>query len=38
MEEALGAIDTINGDYRWHCEAARAIAEEFKMRRTALGR
>jgi hypothetical protein len=29
MEEALHAIDGINGDYRRHCEAARAIAEEY---------
>jgi len=28
-EEALDAIDAINGDYRRHCEAARAIAEEY---------
>jgi hypothetical protein len=29
MDEALYAIDAINGDYRRHCEAARAIAEEY---------
>lgn len=29
MESALSAIDAINGDYRRHCDAARAIAEEF---------
>jgi hypothetical protein len=29
MEEALAAIDAINGDYRRQCEAAREIAEEF---------
>jgi hypothetical protein len=29
MEQALAAIQTINGDYRRHCEAARAIAEEY---------
>lgn len=29
MDEALDAIDAINGDYRRHCEAARAIAEEY---------
>jgi hypothetical protein len=29
MEEALDAIDAINDDYRRHCEAARAIAEEY---------
>ncbi len=27
-EEAAAAIEEINGDYRRHCEAARAIAEE----------
>src|SRR5205085_5032156 len=29
MEEALAAIEAINSDYERHCEAARAIAEEF---------
>jgi len=29
MEEALAAIQAINGNYRWHCESARAIAEEY---------
>ncbi len=29
MDEALGAIDAINSDYRRHCEAARTIAEEY---------
>jgi hypothetical protein len=29
IEEALGAIDAINGDYRRHCEAARTIAQEY---------
>src|SRR5207249_1723005 len=29
MEQALAAIDAINADYRRHCEAARAIAEEY---------
>jgi hypothetical protein len=28
-EEALDAIDAINSDYRRHCEAGRAIAEEY---------
>ncbi|MBI3934187.1 MAG: hypothetical protein HY316_05815 [Acidobacteria bacterium] len=28
MEEALAAIEAINSDYRRHCQAARAIAEE----------
>ena len=27
-EEAAAAIEEINGDYRRHCRAARAIAEE----------
>ena len=29
IDEALAAIDQINGDYRRHCLAARAIAEEY---------
>ena len=29
MEQAVAAIEAINGDYRRHCEAARAIAEEY---------
>jgi hypothetical protein len=29
MDEALATIDAINSDYRGHCEAARAIAEEY---------
>ena len=28
-EQALAAIDAINGNYRRHCEAARAIAEQY---------
>jgi hypothetical protein len=28
-DEALRAIDAINGDYERHCKAARAIAEEY---------
>ena len=28
-EEGLAAIDQINGDYRRHCLAARAIAKEY---------
>ena len=28
-EQALAAIDSINSDYRRHCLAARAIAEEY---------
>jgi glycosyltransferase involved in cell wall biosynthesis len=28
-DEGLAAIDQINGDYRRHCLAARAIAEEY---------
>jgi hypothetical protein len=27
-EEAVAAIEAINGDYRRHCHTARAIAEE----------
>jgi hypothetical protein len=34
MDEALAAIDAINGDYRRHCEAARAIAQEYFEART----
>jgi len=29
MEEILAAVEAINSDYRRHCEAARAIAEEY---------
>jgi glycosyltransferase involved in cell wall biosynthesis len=29
MDEAVAAIDQINGDYRRHCLGARAIAEEY---------
>lgn len=29
MDEVLGAIDAINGDYARHCRAARSIAEEY---------
>lgn len=29
MDEVLEAIDAINSDYQRHCEAARAIAEEY---------
>lgn len=36
MDEVLEAIDAINSNYRRHCEAARAIAEEyFEARRVA---
>jgi hypothetical protein len=28
MDEALAAIESVNADYRRHCEAARAIAQE----------
>ncbi len=38
MDEALAAIDTINSDYRRHCEAARAIAEEYFDARTVTAR
>jgi hypothetical protein len=29
IDEALNAVDAINGNYERHCKAARAIAEEF---------
>ena len=29
LDEAIAAIEEINGDYRRHCLAARAIAEEY---------
>jgi glycosyltransferase involved in cell wall biosynthesis len=29
LEEAVAAIEQINADYRRHCLAARAIAEEY---------
>jgi len=29
LDEAVAAIEEINGDYRRHCLAARAIAEEY---------
>ena len=29
LEEAAAAIENVNSDYRRHCKAARAIAEEF---------
>jgi hypothetical protein len=29
MDQALNAIEAINGDYRRHCQTARAIAEEY---------
>jgi hypothetical protein len=29
MDDALAAVEIINSDYRRHCEAARAIAEEY---------
>jgi hypothetical protein len=38
MDEALAAIDTINSDYQRHCEAARAIAEEYFDARTVTAR
>ena len=28
-EEALGAIEEVNTRYEFHCQAARAIAEEY---------
>jgi hypothetical protein len=31
LDEAVSALETIESDYRLHCEAARAIAEgQFK--------
>jgi hypothetical protein len=38
MAEALAAIDAINSDYRRHCAAARAIAEEYFDARAVAGR
>jgi len=29
IDQALGAIEAINGDYRRHCQTARAIAQEY---------
>jgi hypothetical protein len=29
MGEAVAAVEAINSDYRRHCEAARALAEEY---------
>jgi hypothetical protein len=37
-EEAVAAIEEINGDYRRHCFAARAIAEEHFEARAVAGR
>jgi hypothetical protein len=37
-DEALAAIEAINGDYRRHCEAARSIAEEYFEARSVAGR
>src|SRR5262249_27638623 len=38
VDEVLAAIDAINGAYRRHCEAARAIAEEYFEAREVAGR
>jgi hypothetical protein len=38
MDEVLRAVDAINSDYRRHCEAARAIAEEYFEARTVVRR
>jgi hypothetical protein len=38
MDEVLAAIDAINGDYRRHCQAARALAEEYFEARTVAAR
>jgi hypothetical protein len=37
-EQAIAAIDAINSDYRRHCNAARAIAEEYFEARKIAGR
>jgi hypothetical protein len=29
MDEALAAVEAINGNYRRHCETARSLAEEY---------
>jgi len=38
LDEAVAAIEAINSDYRRHCEAARAIAEEHFDARKVAGR
>jgi hypothetical protein len=38
VDEVLAAIDAINGAYRRHCEAARAIAEKYFEARAVAGR
>jgi hypothetical protein len=38
MEEVLAAIDAINGNYLRHCNAARALAEEYFEARRVAGR
>ena len=38
MDEALVAIDAINGDYQRHCKAARTIAEEYFEARSVVAR
>ncbi len=37
LEQAVGALELVNGDYVRHCRAARAIAEEFFDARRVLG-
>jgi hypothetical protein len=38
MDEILAAFDTINSEYKKHCNAARAIAEEYFRAETVLGK
>ena len=37
-EQALAAIDAINGDYAGHCRAARELAEEYFEAKRVAGR
>jgi hypothetical protein len=38
VEQAASAVESINSDYRRHCEAARAIADEYLRAETVAGR
>lgn len=38
VEQAASAVEAINSDYRRHCEAARAIADEYFRAETVAGR
>jgi hypothetical protein len=38
LDEAVEAVEAVNGDYRRHCLAARAIAEEEFECRAVAGR